>query len=74
MRPSPTPIGAKLEPFFIPSYNVWDLTGRSKFVLGRVGVFAGINNLFNQDFYAEIRDEAVSAYLRNYYGGFSLKF
>jgi len=60
---------------FIPSYNVWDLTTEVNFCHGRVGVFAGINNLFNQDFYAEIRDEGiVPAYLRNYYAGFSLKF
>ena len=40
-----------------------------------VGVFAGINNLFDEDFYAEIRDEGiVPAYLRNYYAGFSIKF
>jgi Fe(3+) dicitrate transport protein len=60
---------------FIPSYNVWDLTAEVNFCHGRVGVFAGINNLFNEDFYAEIRDEGiVPAYLRNYYGGFSFKF
>jgi Fe(3+) dicitrate transport protein len=60
---------------FIPSYNVWDLTAEVNFCHGRVGVFAGINNLFNQDFYAEIRDEGiVPAYLRNYYGGVSFKF
>ena len=45
------------------------------FCHGRVGVFAGINNLFDEDFYAEIRDEGiVPAYLRNYYAGLCLKF
>ena len=60
---------------FIPSYTVWDLTAEVNFCHGRVGVFAGINNLFNENFYAEIRDEGiVPAYGRNYYGGLSFKF
>ena len=61
--------------FFIPAYNVWDLTAEVNFCHGRVGVFAGINNLFDQDFWAEVRDEGiVPAYRRNYYGGVSIKF
>jgi outer membrane receptor protein involved in Fe transport len=45
------------------------------FYHGRVAVSAGINNLFDEDFYAEIRDEGiVPAYRRNYYGGVSFKF
>ncbi len=60
---------------FIPAYTVWDLTAEVKFLKGRLGVFAGIKNLFDEDFYAEIRDEGiVPAYGRNYYGGFSVKF
>ena len=60
---------------FIPAYTVWDLTGEVKFLNGRIGVFAGIHNLFDEDFFAEIRDEGiVPAYRRNYYGGFSIKF
>ncbi len=60
---------------FIPAYTVWDLTAEVKFLDGRLGVFAGIKNLFDEDFYAEIRDEGiVPAYRRNYYGGFSVKF
>ncbi len=60
---------------FIPAYTVWDLTAEVKFLDGRLGVFAGIRNLFDEDFYAEIRDEGiVPAYRRNYYGGFSVKF
>ncbi len=46
-----------------------------KFLNGRLGVFAGIKNLFDEDFYAEIRDEGiVPAYRRNCYGGLSVKF
>ncbi|HEX7517496.1 MAG TPA: TonB-dependent receptor plug domain-containing protein [Chthoniobacterales bacterium] len=59
----------------IPAYNVWDLTAEVNFCHGRVGVFAGINNLFDKDFYAEIRDEGiVPAYRRNYYGGVKIRF
>ena len=35
---------------FIPGYNVWDLTAELNFCNGRVGVFAGINNVFDEDF------------------------
>ncbi len=60
---------------FIPAYAVWDLTAEVNFWDGRLGVFAGINNLFNEDFYAEIRDEGiVPAYKRNYYGGLKIRF
>lgn len=60
---------------FIPSYQVWDLTVEVNFWDGRIGVFAGINNLFDQDFWAEARDEGiVPAYLRNYYGGIKIRF
>ncbi|MEP6973914.1 MAG: TonB-dependent receptor [Spartobacteria bacterium] len=60
---------------FIPAYTVWDLTAEVKFLNGRLGLFGGIKNLFDEDFYAEIRDEGiVPAYRRNYYGGLSVKF
>ncbi len=59
----------------IPAYAVWDLTAEVNFFDGRVGVFGGIHNLFNEDYYGEIRDEGiVPAYKRNYYGGVSFKF
>ena len=55
---------------FIPTYNVWDLTAEVKFWNNRVGVFAGIKNLFDEDYWAEVRDEGiVPAYRRNYYAG-----
>ncbi len=59
----------------IPAYNVWDLTAEVKFWNGRLGVFAGIKNLFNQDYWGEVRDEGiVPAYPRNYYGGIEFFF
>ena len=61
--------------FFIPSYNVWDLTAEVKFWNGRLGVFGGIKNLFDEDYWAEVRDEGiVPAYRRNYYGGVEIFF
>jgi Fe(3+) dicitrate transport protein len=55
---------------FIPAYNVWDLTAEVKFWNGRIGVFAGVKNLFDEDYWGEVRDEGiVPAYRRNYYGG-----
>jgi Fe(3+) dicitrate transport protein len=60
---------------FIPAYNVWDLTAEVKFWNGRVGVFAGIRNLFDEDYWGEVRDEGiVPAYRRNYYGGVEIFF
>lgn len=60
---------------FVPGYRVWDLTAEVTFCKGRVGVFGGINNLFDEDFWAEVRDEGIlPAAGRNYYGGVSIKF
>jgi hypothetical protein len=39
--------------------NVWDLTAEVKFWNGRLGVFAGIKNLFDQDYWGEVRDEGI---------------
>ena len=59
----------------IPAYKVWDLTAEVKFWNGRLGVFAGIKNLFNEDYWGEVRDEGiVPAYPRNYYGGVEFFF
>ena len=60
---------------FIPAYNVWDLTAEFKFWKGRAGVFAGIRNLFNEDYWGEVREEGIMPALpRNYYGGFEFFF
>ena len=60
---------------FIPAYNVWDLTAEFKFWKGRAGVFAGIRNLFDEDYWGEVREEGIMTALpRNYYGGFEFFF
>jgi Fe(3+) dicitrate transport protein len=60
---------------FIPAYNVWDFTAEFKFWKGRAGVFAGIRNLFDEDYWGEVREEGIMPALpRNYYGGFEFFF
>lgn len=59
----------------IPSYKVWDLTGEiviMKDLLKAVdlGIFGGINNLFDEEYYARITGAGIDpAYGRNVYGG-----
>jgi Fe(3+) dicitrate transport protein len=60
---------------FIPSYVTWDLTAEVNVFRDRISVIGGINNLFNEDFWSEIRDEGIApAAKRNVYGGLSVKF
>lgn len=60
---------------FIPAFMVWDLTLEAKVYRDNVSVIAGINNLFDEDYYARVRDDGIDpAYGRNFYAGFSLKF
>jgi outer membrane receptor protein involved in Fe transport len=60
---------------FIPAYNVWDLTAEYKFWNGRAGVFAGIRNVFDEEYWGEVREEGIMTALpRNYYGGFEFFF
>ncbi|MFZ1218417.1 MAG: TonB-dependent receptor plug domain-containing protein [Chthoniobacterales bacterium] len=60
---------------FVPAYTVWDLTAEYNFCQGRFGVFAGIGNVFDEDFWGEVRDEGIlPAARRNYYGGLKIRF
>lgn len=60
---------------FVPAYTVWDLTAEYNFCQGRIGVFAGVGNLFDEDFWGEVRDEGIlPAARRNYYGGVKIRF
>lgn len=59
----------------VPAYMVWDLLAEAKVYKDIVSIHAGINNLFNEDYYARVRDDGIDpAYERNYYMGVSLKF
>ncbi|MGD9762830.1 MAG: TonB-dependent receptor family protein [Candidatus Binatia bacterium] len=61
--------------FFIPAYNVWDLTMEANVWGETVALYAGVNNVFNENYYARIRSDGIQpAYQRNYYGGFKLYF
>ena len=60
---------------FIPSYAVWDLTAEVKIYKDYVSLMAGVNNIFNEQYYARIRGDGIDpAYGRNFYAGFSLSF
>jgi outer membrane receptor protein involved in Fe transport len=54
---------------------VWDVTAEVKVYRDTVSVIAGINNLFDEDYYARITDLGIDpAYGRNVYAGFALRF
>lgn len=59
---------------FVPAYTVWDLTAEVK-IYKEISINAGINNLFDEDYYARIANTGIDpAAGRNFYGGFSVKF
>ena len=61
--------------FQVPAYMTWDLTAEFKVYKDSVSVVAGVNNLFNEDYYSRIRSDGIDpAYGRNYYVGVSVKF
>jgi Fe(3+) dicitrate transport protein len=61
--------------FNIPAYNVTDLIAEAKIWRENVTLLAGINNLFNQDYYSRIRANGVDpAYQRNFYVGLRLNY
>lgn len=60
---------------YIPYYKVWDLTGEVTVVKQwlkhlDLSLFGGVNNLFNENYYARIRGDGIDpAYERNFFGG-----
>jgi Fe(3+) dicitrate transport protein len=57
----------------IPSYKVWDLTGEVRLYKEYVSLFGGINNLFDERYYARVTSGGTDpAYERNIYGGIRL--
>ena len=61
--------------FRVPAYMTWDLTAEFKVYKDRIGVVAGINNLFDEDYYSRIRGDGIDpSYGRNYYAGLSFAF
>ena len=54
----------------VPSYKVWDLTGEVALWKEYVTLVGGVNNLFDERYYARIRSDGIDpAYERNLYGG-----
>lgn len=54
----------------IPSYKVWDLTGEVRLYKEYVTLVGGINNLFDERYYARVTSGGIDpAYERNIYGG-----
>ena len=61
--------------FEIPGYMVWDLTAEIKLYRNSLSLIAGINNVFDEDYYSRIRSNGIDpAYGRNYYAGLSFAF
>lgn len=59
----------------VPAYMTWDLSAEAKVYRDMVSVTAGINNVFNEDYYSRITNSGIDpAYGRNYYAGFALQF
>lgn len=60
---------------FVPAHMVWDLTAEAKVYKDVLSVNAGINNLFDEDYYSRITNTGIDpAQGRNYYGGLSVKW
>lgn len=59
----------------IPSYLTWDWTAEVGVWRDQVSLVGGINNLFDEDYYARIRGDGIDpAYGRNFYAGLQLSF
>jgi len=61
--------------YFIPAYNVWDFTFEVNVWKDNVSVIGGINNLFDNRYYARIRSDGIDpAAPRNWYVGVQVEF
>jgi Fe(3+) dicitrate transport protein len=61
--------------FDVPAYMVWDLTAEVKVYKDMISVIAGVNNLFDEDYYSRVRSNGIDpAYGRNFYGGLAFRF
>ncbi len=60
---------------YIPSYKVWDLTAEAEIVPKYLSLVAGINNIFDEKYYARVRSNGIDPALpRNLYGGVVVRF
>ncbi|MGH7958837.1 MAG: TonB-dependent receptor domain-containing protein, partial [Opitutaceae bacterium] len=60
---------------YVPAYAVWDLTAEAKIPHTPLRVIAGVNNVFDEDYYSRVRPDGIDpAPPRNYYVGAALEF
>jgi Fe(3+) dicitrate transport protein len=60
---------------YVPAYAVWDLTAEAKIPHTPLRVIAGVNNVFDEDYYNRVRPDGIDpAPHRNYYVGAALEF
>ncbi|MFM8410289.1 MAG: hypothetical protein ACKOCT_08415, partial [Alphaproteobacteria bacterium] len=60
--------------FFIPAYRVWDLTFEANVWKETVALFFGVNNLFDESYWARLTSTGFDpAYDRNFYGGLEVR-
>jgi Fe(3+) dicitrate transport protein len=54
---------------------VWDLTAEAEIVPKYLSLVAGINNIFDEKYYARVRSNGIDPALpRNLYGGVVVRF
>lgn len=60
---------------YIPGYAIWDLTAEVPVIPDVLSVVAGVNNLFDENYYSRIRSNGIDpGQPRNAYGGVTIKF
>jgi Fe(3+) dicitrate transport protein len=60
---------------YVPAYAVWDLTAEWRVPGAPVRLIAGVNNVFDEDYYSRVRPDGIDpAPRRNYYLGAALEF
>ena len=59
----------------IPSYKVWDLLTEIPLSTTKCSLVAGINNIFDEEYYSRVRSTGIEAgNPRNYYAGVNIRF
>ncbi len=59
--------------FIVPSYKLWDLTTELKVAKGAASLLGGINNIFDEHYFARVRTDGIDpAPGRNYYVGLKM--
>lgn len=60
---------------YVPAYAVWDLTAEWRVPHSPVRLVAGVNNVFDEDYYSRVRPDGIDpAPRRNFYLGAALEF